>query len=337
MKISHLLLLGLAATSWAHSTSFEPPQYQDGQSLSEQEGWQGGDAVQITTAEAQEGGQSAVISPGSSLSRALTGSGIFYVDFCVLPEFVESPDEPTIQVAGIEIGFVHQGSGKFVAVFRKDEIVLLPLTGFVAASKMLPERGWIRITARVDSINDIAELYVNGLPTLANLPLGKLRGDFELTTMPEASAFLDSWSESLENPLFPDADQDGMPDAEEKALGLNAYGDDRNGDLDGDGISNVQEFFNGSSVEGLGGAPNFGQGVILYVDNLNGSDASSGMHSYQSLGFNGPKASLKSAMESAPIGSTIAVLKGTGIYKEGSRGAEGKKLTIKAVGPVTIQ
>lgn len=337
MKISHLLLLGLLYSSLAHSASFEPPQYQDGQSLSEQEGWKGEGGVQITTSEAQEGSQSVVISSGNNLSRKLVGSGISYVDLCILPEFVESPDEPTLQVAGIELGFVRHEAGNSVAIFQKNEIVLLPLTGFVAPSKTQPGSRWVRVTVRIDSAQKIADLYVNGLPALANLPLGKQPSIFELTTTPESVAFLDSWSESPENPLFPDADHDGMPDAEEKALGLNAYGDDRNGDLDGDGISNVQEFFNGSSPTIGGSAAHLSRGVILYVDNLNGNDANAGLHSYQSLGLNGPKASLKSAMEAAPTGSTIAVLKGTGIYKEGSRGAEGKKLTIKAVGPVTIQ
>ena len=337
MKTRHLLLSSLVAVSMAQSASFEAPQYQVGQSLSEQEGWQSEDGAQISSAESQDGSQSILIPSGSSVSRVLQGAGISYVDFYILPDFADEPDEPTLQVAGIELGFVHQESGNSAAVFQKDEIVLVPLTGFITSSKTHTESGWVRLTFRVDSIKNVADLFVNGLPALANLPLGKQRGVFELASIPESGVFLDSWTEASENPLFPDSDRDGMPDAEEIAMGLNTYGDDRNGDLDGDGISNVQEFFSGSSFASGGNAGGLNRGVILYVDNVNGSDANSGQHSYKALGLSGPKASLKAAMDAAFVGSTIAVLKGAGVYKEGSRGAEGKKLTIKAVGPVTIQ
>jgi len=41
----------------------------------------------------------------------------------------------------------------------------------------------------------------------------------------------------------PDADHDGMPDAWERARGLNPENsDDANGDLDGDGYTNVEEY-----------------------------------------------------------------------------------------------
>ena len=338
MKICHLLLSGLVAVSTAQSASFEAPQYQVGQSLSEQEGWQSEDGVLISSAESQDGSQSILIPSGSNVSRVLRSAGISYVDFYVQPEFAESPDEPTLHVAGVELGFVHQESGNSVAVFKQDEIVLVPLTGFVASSKKRLESGWVRLTVRIDPSKNIADLYVNGLPALANLPLGKQKGIFELAGTPESSVFLDSWTEASENPLFPDADHDGMPDAEETALGLNAYGDDRNGDLDGDGVSNILEFFSGSRPDVANGTlVNQGAtGSVVYVDNRLGSDTNSGCRSYSVAG-DGPKASLKGAMAAASNKAIIVILPGTGIYNEGSRSAEGKSLTIKTVSQVTIQ
>ncbi|MCI0628781.1 MAG: hypothetical protein L0387_45250 [Acidobacteria bacterium] len=44
---------------------------------------------------------------------------------------------------------------------------------------------------------------------------------------------------------YPDADHDGMPDAWETARGLNPKVADNNGDADGDGYTNLEEFLNG--------------------------------------------------------------------------------------------
>ena len=44
------------------------------------------------------------------------------------------------------------------------------------------------------------------------------------------------------NPLIPDADGDGMEDGWEKAYGLDPTVKDADGDLDGDGLTNIQEF-----------------------------------------------------------------------------------------------
>jgi hypothetical protein len=43
------------------------------------------------------------------------------------------------------------------------------------------------------------------------------------------------------NPLGPDADGDGFLDDFERQLGFNPTADDRDGDLDGNGISNLQQ------------------------------------------------------------------------------------------------
>jgi len=71
------------------------------------------------------------------------------------------------------------------------------------------------------------------------------------------------------------------------------------------------------------------------VDNLSGDDGYTGTQPYSSAS-DGPKASIKAAMTSVSEGGVVIVLKGRGIYGEGSRDAGGKRLTIKTVEPVTI-
>lgn len=55
------------------------------------------------------------------------------------------------------------------------------------------------------------------------------------------------WPEVAGGTPYPDADEDGMPDAWEDLHGLDpADSEDRNGDPDGDGYTNLEEFLNGT-------------------------------------------------------------------------------------------
>lgn len=72
-----------------------------------------------------------------------------------------------------------------------------------------------------------------------------------------SSAFLDADSDGLENrsefewntnPVDSDSDHDGMNDGWEVQNGLNPVVNDANGDIDGDGISNLDEYNQGSGV-----------------------------------------------------------------------------------------
>jgi len=60
------------------------------------------------------------------------------------------------------------------------------------------------------------------------------------------TTLLDSVSIASDNPLFTDADRDGMDDNWEVAYGLNPTVNDRGADKDGDGLTNGQEFFLGT-------------------------------------------------------------------------------------------
>jgi hypothetical protein len=185
-------------------------------------------------------------------------------------------------------------------------------------------RDWIRVTVRRSAAD--WDLYLDGRPIAARLPLDKGKTTFEAK-----DTYLDQYQETPENPLFADGEKDGMPDLEEKAVGLNPYADDRLGDLDGDGISNVEQMFADKPSSMIA------SGTLIFVDNLIGNDANSGTRALTSMGSAGPKASIKAAMAGATSGDIIVVRKGSGIYSEGSRGAPGKQLTIKTVEPVTIQ
>ena len=59
------------------------------------------------------------------------------------------------------------------------------------------------------------------------------------------------WCELQSGTSSADSDHDGMPDDWERAKQLDPDNpDDRNGDLDGDGYTNLEEYLNGLCSEG---------------------------------------------------------------------------------------
>jgi hypothetical protein len=323
--LSGLMMMG--SVMLATGEGFEAPEVQVGTVLPEF--WQGNGTVSAD--ESATGTQSLKVGPENQVSYgARPEAGIAFVDLQILP--VTGTSE-VLNIQGARIGF--DAAGK-IRVFEADQAEgrLVQNVGYEVAEGVAA--AWVRVTVRIDMDKKTWDLFVDGKPAEANLALGNATAALILHGATAGPVYLDDYTQTEENPLFPDADQDGMADAEEKANGLNPYGDDRDGDLDGDGISNVEEMFAGTSPRAPGSLSDQ-VAQLIYVDNLNGSDSYTGKRSYTAIGQDGPKASLKAAMAAAPSGSVIVILKGKGIYDEGSRGVAGKQLTIRPVDPVTIR
>jgi chitodextrinase len=120
-------------------------------------------------------------------------------------------------------------------------------TGFTASlAGDNQTQNWIRLTVRLDFARKTWDLYAGGTMVAADL-------NFRDNTRPTLALFsvqghaaaatrLDYLLAAADNPLFADADKDGMDDAWETANGLNPAVNDRDGDLDGDGLSNIREY-----------------------------------------------------------------------------------------------
>lgn len=79
------------------------------------------------------------------------------------------------------------------------------------------------------------------------------------------------WPEYNSTPAPQDADNDGMPDVWESSHGLNAKLADNNGDADGDGYTNLEEFLNSTDPQKADAVPNYAEhdAVLKQVAELN--------------------------------------------------------------------
>lgn len=223
-------------------------------SLNNQEGWvvvQG--AASITTADHTEGVRSLVLEAGTTAAKATMGFAasatpdVTFLDFTAKPvATVTGADSSSVQTEAAKVGFqivnglgeiyVFDGGGnnQWVATGWR-----FPLNGSNQATD------WVRLTLRLDYTARTWDLFINGQLAEIDLAFSNSSETFfrQLALMgaTSAPAYVDAILISDTNPLFTDADKDGMDDAWEIAHGLNPAVNDRNGNLDGDAFTNIQE------------------------------------------------------------------------------------------------
>jgi alpha-tubulin suppressor-like RCC1 family protein len=189
---------------------------------------------------------------------APAAANIVFVDFFAKP--VAEADlaaATTFDIEAARFAFSRNASGKAELFgFNGDGAGggTFVTTGFATAANAdgtLPD--WVRLTVRLDFTNKHWDLYANGKMVAADLNFrDNTRTQFTaLAVRGHATAIsrIDYLFADVVNPLFVDADKDGMEDAWEVANGLNPAIDDRNGDKDGDGLTNIREYVLGTRAD----------------------------------------------------------------------------------------
>lgn len=175
--------------------------------------------------------------------------------------------------------------------------------------------------------NPIWDLVVNDQLVRHSLPIlsGELIADLSAYSTADSSTIISLPNFSSANPLFEDQDNDFIPDRYEESFGLNPYANDRYSDHDGDGVTAINEYQNGTApdIKDI----DLANPHVFYIDNLHGSDANDGQ-SVISKGLTGPLYTFQRACEIAPAGSTIVLLQGTGEYAIPNLFSNGKQLRI---------
>ena len=243
-----------------YSTDFESSEGFSSGNLHKQGGWlvDKGSAI-ITGQDAHSGVQSIRIdnrAPSTRIRLPLSypaDRDVYYFDFYLKPSASPQADgQSFVEVAGAQIGFFQQdGDGQFFAYHGDGQGGGSWISSGVSTSlngQGLSTR-WVRLTVRLDfSTSGFAywDLYVDAALSVANLGLTDSTAtapvDFIALGLTQGGSYLDDILFTQENPVFADADNDGMADSYEREHGLDLSVDDRADYLDGDGLANIEEF-----------------------------------------------------------------------------------------------
>lgn len=220
-----------------------------------QQGWEVSGSAAIVAAPVNAGEQAVSLPAGTPpgvAARSFNNAdpSVTFVDVFVQPAGAAQPADGVffetdaarvaltgVAPAGILHGFDGDGAGGG-AWFSTRQGPALDAGGRAA--------DWLRLTTRSDYGLKRWDLYLNGRMIAADLGFVSA-GQAAFTGLglaghaQQATGF-DELLVAFDNPLFVDADRDGMDDPWETAHGLNAASNDRDEDSDHDGLSNLQEF-----------------------------------------------------------------------------------------------
>ena len=332
-----------AAPAPVGSIGFEPAEgFAIGQDVAASADWSQSDkgAATVTDEISNEGDQSLELSKNSKDLKAvrklvIPKDGILFVDFKIRP--VADPQESpqySVAVNGAVLGFVKDGDAGTIVSVPSDQKAATATNFTYEIDDDNLAADWIRITIREDAKAKTWDLFLNGKLTLIDQPLeaGTAPEAFQAYSSGQGVSYIDDLLLANVNPLFPDGDKDGIPDAVENAAGTDPFSDDRGGFLRGTNISNIQAFLAGTSFRLTHAG---GKGRVIYVDNNLGSDQSSGEMSY-GLGTSGPKKTLGAAINQCDPQTVIALMPSMKTYTY-QPNASIQNITLLPLGDVILE
>jgi hypothetical protein len=258
-SIARTITVQAGASILPFLSNFEPAEGYTVGSLSGQNGWSVLGNASVVTTPVFDGFQAVAVpaaSPPAVVAHDFTegGPAVTFVDYFTRPVSGSTPDLAVIfqttagkvALAGPApaILYVFAGNGAGGGVWQATAV-----TAPVDANGLAID--WLRLSVREDYVAKKWDLYVDSrlvaydVPFLDHAATALTR--FAITGHATTTAHFDDFFAAADNPVFADADRDGMDDAWEAAHGLNLAMNDRDADPDADGLSNILEFMLGTN------------------------------------------------------------------------------------------
>ncbi len=230
-------------------------------SLHDQLGWTvAGGTAEVTTEASAQGAQSVRLSPGSTVALAdqEIGPGEInptpvFVDIVAIPAGGALPGGGSqFDLDNARVAFTQDGGIGGVSILDGDGQGAgnWRALGVTLATDQDGAIAWQRLTARLDYAARTWDFYLNGRLLAYDLGFRYQNASYlsglSFQGHPSLPTRFDDLYAGADNPLFADADLDGVADEWETAHGLNPAVDDRRADLDGDGLANILEYMLGT-------------------------------------------------------------------------------------------
>jgi hypothetical protein len=304
---------GTLLPSLPYTTDFETTEGYTTGTLNNQRGWSvTAGSAQITASGAFSGSQLVVLNSGATAAQidqefgpTGTNPSPVFIDFYAKP--VAGTDTTTgtlFDVDAARLAFVLNGASGQLLALDGDGLGAgswRPLTPAIPLSIGNVATAWQRLTVRLNYTAKTYDFYLNGAMIAADLKF-RLSGAayvswFSVKGATAASASLDDLYAGPTNPLFADVNNNGIDDTWETAHGLSLSTDSRNADLDGDGLTNLQEYIAGSDPQ------DFYNGTIPVITSLIDANGQLGLQGLVSVKLT--RSSDGAVLVNAPVSLTV--------------------------------
>lgn len=183
--------------------------------------------------------------------ESLASETVTYLSFALDLPSADSVAVYEVEAGGALMSFSQIGDQVILSLYDASAAPNSELPGQsheIYTAELTSGMNWQRFTIRFDHESGYFDCYIDGQMIAADFPLQEGDSALSIQSQLNGELYLDRLAYLSQTLDFEDVDKDGLPDQWEAEHGLSLVSDDRYGDLDADGKSNLSELIDGSDA-----------------------------------------------------------------------------------------